>query len=101
MLGSRYWTRLWCEISLSSSIRMPVMRRTSIAAQPQKALLSSRQVPALAGGGFFSPKVRRVPLEDRAPQRLSVGGEQLAGAGASAGLQADGGGLAVPVVRFA
>ena len=41
--GSRYWTRLWGESSVSSSRRMPVWRRTSMAAQAQNAL-SSPQV---------------------------------------------------------
>ena len=40
--GRRYWTRLWCESSISSSMRMPVARRTSIAAQVQNAVFSSR-----------------------------------------------------------
>ena len=40
--GSRYWTRLWCESSVSSSRRMPVERSTSTAAQVQNAVLSSR-----------------------------------------------------------
>jgi hypothetical protein len=40
--GSLYWTRLWCESSVSSSTRMPVDRSTSTAAQVQNAVLSSR-----------------------------------------------------------
>ena len=40
--GSRYWTRLWCESSVSSSSLMPVCRSTSMAAHAQNALSSSR-----------------------------------------------------------
>ncbi|MGH8920968.1 MAG: hypothetical protein ACRD0H_21990 [Actinomycetes bacterium] len=40
--GSRYWTKLWCDNSASSSIRMPVRRRTSTAAQAQNARCSSK-----------------------------------------------------------
>ncbi len=40
--GRRYWTRLWCDSSVSSSTRMPVWRRTSMTAQAQNAWSSSR-----------------------------------------------------------
>src|SRR5437773_1875258 len=41
LAGRRYWTRLWWDSSVSSSILMPAARRTSMAAQAQKALSSS------------------------------------------------------------
>ena len=40
--GSLYWMKLWWDSSVSSSIRMPVWRRTWTAAQVQNALCSSR-----------------------------------------------------------
>ncbi len=42
LAGSRYWTRLWWDSSVSSSMRMPVSRRTSTAAQAQNPRCSSR-----------------------------------------------------------
>ena len=66
--GSRYWTRLWCDSSVSSSMRMPVWRRTSMAAHPQNALSSSRfrlrRLPvagssAQARGDGLARRVRR------------------------------------------
>ena len=54
--GSRYWTRLWWDSSVSSSIRMPVWRRTSTAAQAQNArCFFEGQVPALAGPRVLGP----------------------------------------------
>lgn len=40
--GSRYWIRLWCESSVSSSILIPVWRSTSTIAQVQKPRCSSK-----------------------------------------------------------
>ena len=40
--GSRYWTTLWWVSSVSSSMRTPVWRSTSTAAQAQNARCSSR-----------------------------------------------------------
>lgn len=42
VLGNRYCTRLWWVSSVSSSMRRPVWRRTSSAAQVQNARCSSR-----------------------------------------------------------
>lgn len=58
MVGSRYWTRLWWLSSSSSSMRMPVARRTSTTAQVQKALSSS------------SPRSRRFPVFGSSAQIL-------------------------------
>ena len=40
--GSRYWIRLWCDSSVSSSIRIPVWRSTSTTAQVQNPRCSSK-----------------------------------------------------------
>ena len=78
--GSRYWTRLWWVSSVSSSMRMPVARRTSTVAQVQNARSSSwmrsRRLPArrLAGpdpGGDAA-------CVAEAGQGLPGGGEGLA-----------------------
>ena len=42
MAGSWYWIREWCESSSSSSIRMPVCRKTSTTAHVQKPRCSSK-----------------------------------------------------------
>ena len=59
--GSRYWTRLWWESSVSSSRRTPVWRRTSMAAQAQNALSSSRV------------RSRRLPVPGSSAQARGVG----------------------------
>ena len=56
-----YSTRLWWDSSVSSSTRMPVSRRTSTAAQAQKALSSSRV------------RSRRLPLAGSSTQIRGVG----------------------------
>ena len=61
VVGRRYWTRLWCDSSVSSSIRMPVDRRTSTVAQAQNARSSSM------------PRSRRRPVAGSSTQILSVG----------------------------
>ena len=76
--GSRYWIRLWWDSSVSSSIRMPVCRSTSIIAQaPEPAVFFEGEVAALAGGGVFGPDpAGRLGLHHRPAQRLPAGGEQ-------------------------
>ena len=58
--GSRYWTRLWWDSSVSSSIRMPVWRRTSMAAQAQNARCSSRVRSRRVPRAGSSAQIRRV-----------------------------------------
>ncbi len=42
VVGSRYWMRLWCDSSVSSSMRIPVCRNTSTTAQVQNPRCSSK-----------------------------------------------------------
>src|SRR5258708_22153310 len=94
--GSRYCTKLWCDNSASSSIRMPVWRRTSTAAQVQNELvLFEGEVAAPAGGRVLGPHLcaAAVPGHHRPAQRLPGGGELLSRGGGLRGQQ-DLGGLA-------
>ena len=91
--GSRYWTKLWWDSSVSSSIRMPVWRRTSTAAQVQNAWCSSRvrsrRLPVPGSSAQVLPLMRawsRWPA-----QRLPGGGEQLRRGGGLGGVQPLGG----------
>ena len=67
--GSRYWTRLWWDSSVSSSTRMPVWRRTSMAAQAQNALSSSRVRSRRLPVPGSSAQVRRAGPGRRAARR--------------------------------
>ena len=59
--GSWYWMRLWWDSSVSSSIRMPVCRRTSIIAQHQNPRCSSkarsRRLPVAGSSAQIRPVV--------------------------------------------
>ena len=94
--GSRYWMRLWWDSSVSSSIRMPVCRRTSTIAQHQNPRCSSkvrsRRLPVAGSSAQIRPVVsvfiialRSVwpPAVNGAPAVVPGGGLQpLSGGGA-------------------
>ncbi len=95
VVGSRYWMRLWCDSSVSSSMRMPVWRNTSTTAQAQNprcsSKLRSRRRPVSGCSAQTRPVVwvfstarrRVVPAAvNTSPGRVLLGGgEQLGGAG--------------------
>ena len=93
--GSRYWTRLWWVSSVSSSMRMPVARRTSTVAQVQNARSSSwmrsRRLPAPCSPAQILAVTRVVA---RTGEGLPAGGEGLARDCAAGRCQARGGVLA-------
>lgn len=62
VVGSVYWVMLWWLASSISSIRTPVWRRNSIAAQPQNAQFSSRV------------RLRRTPASSKAQVAPSLSG---------------------------
>ena len=54
--GSRYWTRLWWDSSVSSSTRMPVCaQHLHCRPGPERAVFLAGQVAAVAGGGVLGP----------------------------------------------
>ena len=60
LAGSLYWMKLWWDSSVSSSIRMPVWRRTWTAAQVQNALvLFQGEIAVLAAAGVLRPDPAR------------------------------------------
>ena len=85
--GSRYWIRLWCDSSVSSSMRIPVWRSTSTIAQVQKPRCSSKVRSRRRPPSGCSAQTRPVVsvFMHRAAQRLARGGEQCAGLGAFGG----------------
>ena len=99
LAGSRYWIRLWWDSSVSSSIRMPVCRSTSIIAQHQNPRCSSkvrsRRLPVAGSSAQIRPVVSVFITARRSVCPPAVNSEP---AGASAGgLQPPGGGGALGV----
>jgi hypothetical protein len=84
VLGSLYSTKLSWLSSASSSMRTPVRRSTSVAAQAQKARCSSRpRSLRLPVEGIFGPDLaRRAVPGHRSAKGLSSRAEHLAGLGA-------------------
>src|SRR5438034_9168214 len=77
--GSRYWIRLWCDSSVSSSIRTPgVAQHLHHRPGPEAAVFVEGQVAAPpAVGGFGPDATGGLGLHHRAAQRLARSGEYL------------------------